>query len=120
MNLVVKNLFARRILAFIGSAVLVIWLSTGKMTGQESVNTADHVFYNAKVYTVNEQKPWAEAVVIDDSKIVYVGDDEDAQSYIGDETTAIDLAGKMVLPGSIPKHLKLVRLPRTHQTPCRV
>ena len=108
MNLLVKNLFARRILAFIGSAVLVIWLSTGKMIGQESVNTADHVFYNAKVYTVNEQKPWAEAVVIDDSKIVYVGDDEGAQSYIGDETTAIDLAGKMVLPGFVSGHDHLI------------
>jgi len=37
-------------------------------------NIAGKVFTNARVYTVNEDQPWAEAVAIKDNRIVYVGD----------------------------------------------
>ena len=40
---------------------------------------ADKVFTHAKVYTVNEKQPWAEAVAIKDGKITYVGDNAGAK-----------------------------------------
>ncbi len=69
---------------------------------------ADYVFTNGKVYTMDKDRPWAESVVVDDDKIVFVGDDEGAQAYIGDETMAVELAGKMVLPGFFSGHEHLI------------
>ncbi|WP_019530727.1 amidohydrolase [Dasania marina] len=65
---------------------------------------ADLVLSNAKVYTVDEQQPWAEAVAVKDGKIVFVGSNQDAKQWLGDDTQQQDLAGKMLLPGFIDSH----------------
>ena len=35
--------------------------------------SADYLFTNAKVYTVNKNQPWAETVAVKNNKIVFVG-----------------------------------------------
>ncbi len=65
---------------------------------------ADYVFTNARVYTVNEKQPWAEAVAVKDIKIVYVGDAKGAAKFAGKGTEQFDLKGKMVLPGFVSGH----------------
>ena len=37
------------------------------------------VLLNGKFFTANEKMPWAEAVVLHDNKIAYVGTDEEAK-----------------------------------------
>ncbi|TVZ41641.1 hypothetical protein P886_0989 [Alteromonadaceae bacterium 2753L.S.0a.02] len=69
---------------------------------------ADTVFTNGKVYTVNDQQPWAEAVAVKGNKIVYVGDAAGAKAFIGDGTDVKDVAGKMVMPGFISTHDHLI------------
>ena len=39
-------------------------------------------YTNGKIYTVNENRDWAEAVVTDGNRIVYVGDDAGANTPI--------------------------------------
>ena len=39
---------------------------------------ADVVYTNGNIYTVNEDKPWAEAVAIKDGKLVVVGPNEES------------------------------------------
>ncbi|MEE8349262.1 MAG: amidohydrolase family protein, partial [Acidobacteriota bacterium] len=65
---------------------------------------ADTIFINGQVYTVNSQQPWAEAVVVEGRRIVYVGDQEQALLQRGGSTRVIDLDGKMLLPGFIDSH----------------
>jgi predicted amidohydrolase YtcJ len=65
----------------------------------------DHVFVNGAVYTLAEDRPWAEAVAVDDGRIVYVGDDDGALAFEGDETVVHDLRGRMLLPGFIDTHM---------------
>lgn len=64
----------------------------------------DYLLWQGKVYTVDEQQPWAEAVAIKDNRIVYVGDNEGARAFVGQHTEVIDLDGKMVTPGFIDTH----------------
>ena len=59
---------------------------------QESV--ADLVFTNGRVYTVDEERSWAQAVAISDGKIVYVGDDVGARELVTHNTRVVDLQGK--------------------------
>lgn len=59
---------------------------------------------NAKVYTVDENQPWAEAVAIKDGKIVAVGSNTDIADYKLDSSEVIDAKGRLVLPGFIDNH----------------
>lgn len=66
---------------------------------------ADVVFTNAKVYTVNEAQPWAEAVAIKGDEIIYVGDAAGVEDLVGPDTTFHDAQGRLVLPGLIDSHM---------------
>jgi len=82
------------------------WLS-GEGSGEAVREPADKVFRNARIYTVNEAQPWAEALAIRGSDIVYVGDDEGVQALVGDQTVVEDLGGRSMLPGFIESHIHL-------------
>jgi hypothetical protein len=68
------------------------------------VDAADILIHNAKIYTVSESNPWAQAVAIRDGRFVYVGDEAGVHALHGPETSSFDLAGKMVLPGLFDSH----------------
>src|SRR2546425_1372397 len=57
----------------------------------------DIVVRNAHVYTVDAQRPWAQAVAIKDDRIVWVGDEKDAETHAGPTTKVIDAGGRMLL-----------------------
>ncbi|MGB5850373.1 MAG: amidohydrolase [Ignavibacteriaceae bacterium] len=62
-------------------------------------------FINGKIYTVDQQQPIAEAVVVADNKIVFVGSNEEAEKFIDASTKVIDLNGRLMLPGFNDSHL---------------
>lgn len=66
---------------------------------------ADTIITNAKVYTVNPQQKWAEAIAVRADKIIFVGDAKSADSYKGPSTKVIDAKGKLVLPGFTDCHV---------------
>ena len=63
------------------------------------------VFLNGKIYTVNKNKPWAEAIVVEGNKITFVGSNEDAKKLITPDAEVEDLGGKLMTPGLIDGHL---------------
>lgn len=65
---------------------------------------ADLIFTDAKIYTVDTSKPWAQTVAIKDGRFVYVGDNEGVEKWIGSKTEKVDLGGKFVLPGLVDSH----------------
>lgn len=73
-----------------------------------SAELADVVFTGGKVYTVDEDQPWAEAVAVKGNKIVFVGSGEDVKKHIGDKTKVIDCKGKTVMPGFVSAHDHLI------------
>jgi predicted amidohydrolase YtcJ len=69
------------------------------------VEKADLILLNAKVYTMEEDQPWASAIVIDENNITAVlENDRSAMKYGGPGTRVVDLDGKFVLPGFIDAH----------------
>ncbi len=71
-------------------------------------DAADYIFTNAKVYTMDDAQPQAEAVAVKGNKIIYVGSAADAEAHKGDDTKVIDLSGKPVFPGFISAHDHLI------------
>jgi len=85
---------------------IVILLYTGSlMSFQQSIQPADMVLYNGKIYTVNKAQPWAQAIAIKGNKIVYVGSDFRVRDYVGDKTKVINLKGNFTLPGFNDAHV---------------
>ena len=66
---------------------------------------ADLIFRNGVVYTVDSDRPWAEAVVITGNRIVAVGSDREAEEWTGSTTRVVDLQGKMLLPSFGDSHV---------------
>jgi predicted amidohydrolase YtcJ len=67
--------------------------------------TADLIFLNANVRTMNPRQPIAQAVAIKKNKILRVGSNEIVSQLIGKNTEVINLVGKTVVPGLIDTHV---------------
>lgn len=82
------------------------------------------IIKNAKIYTSDEKQPWADSLVMENGKFIYVGNSKQAMTYagktadgcedvsMGSETGSkrecsaeiIDMDGKMILPTFIDAH----------------
>jgi predicted amidohydrolase YtcJ len=66
--------------------------------------TATLVLRNGKVATADRAFTIQESIAILENKIIYVGNDYGAQSFIGDGTRVIDLEGRFTMPGMTDAH----------------
>lgn len=66
------------------------------------------IFTNGKIYTLDDQHPIVEAVVVDNGRIIDLGSDHEMNLQWGRaEVRVVDLHGKMVTPGLTDSHLHL-------------
>lgn len=80
-----------------------LWLHCS--INQGNCPPADLVLRNGAVYTMDAARTWAEAVAIDDGRIVYVGAEDGLKTWLGARTKTLDLQGKMALPGFHDSHV---------------
>jgi len=81
---------------------LLAGVSSSAMAADPS---AEVVYQNGTVHTVDQTGAVAQALAISGGKIGYVGSNAGAQSLIGKNTKVIDLAGRTVMPGLIDGHM---------------
>jgi len=86
---------------FLSLAILAALLFTACGPTHE---TADIVFKNGTVYTVDNDNTTAEAVAVKDGMIIAIGSSSDISKYEGDGTEVVDLDGKTMTPGFIESH----------------
>lgn len=92
-----------KIFALILSAALLSFVSISPKT-----ESADLVFKNGNIYTVNERQPRAEAIAVKGNRIVFVGTNSEAKKYEGKGTRIVDLKGRTVVPGMTDAHNHLI------------
>ena len=66
---------------------------------------ADLALVDGNIIPMDSSQPSAEAVAIKKDRIVKVGTTEEIRSWIGKDTTVINLEGKTVVPGLIDSHI---------------
>ena len=88
--------------------LFALLLSLPACRKQQTSEQADLVIHNARVYTVDQQRPWADAVAIKGDRIAWVGDESAAKAKIGPSTRVVDAGGKMILPGFIDSHFHVL------------
>jgi predicted amidohydrolase YtcJ len=86
-------------------SLTLCWLCACSSPQGNTPEPGDLAFVNARVYTVDESNPWAEAIVVSGDTIIYVGDAAGAGDLIGESTEVRDLGGKFMLPGFIDTHV---------------
>ena len=69
---------------------------------------AEFIITNARVFTSDESNPRAEAVAVTGNRIVYVGDNNGAETFRNDKTRVIDGQGHTLTPGFIDSHVHLL------------
>ena len=82
-------------------ATAILLFMSGVTAGAE---TAETIFINGNIYTVNDKQPFAQAIAVMGDRIIFVGANADAEQFRGDQTRIVDLAGKTVTPGFTDSH----------------
>ena len=85
--------------------IVALATSCNQSESPDTATGADSVYRNGRLYTVDANRSWAEAVAITNGRISYVGSDDGAATHIGSNTTVIDLGGRMMLPAFQDVHI---------------
>jgi len=79
--------------------------SETKKEDESKKTVATKIFKNGAIYTLNDSQQWAQAIAIKNNKIIFVGSDDDVESFVGNTTHITDLKGKMMMPGFHDVHI---------------
>lgn len=93
-----KTRFGKSALAFFLFCAVSVW---GSPTASSAKDT---LFVNGVVWTAGYKLPRAEAVLVRDGLIRYVGDQKEALRLAGKDVGVTDLRGRMLLPGFVESH----------------
>lgn len=68
-------------------------------------STADTLYLNGSIYTVDAKDSVKEAVAVKDGRILYVGTNAGAKALASPITHVVDLQGRMMMPGLVDGHM---------------
>ena len=90
------------VLFSVAAAATILAWSGEQLPGSAA---ADLVLVNGRVYTLDANRPWAEAIAINGSRIAAVGSSADIRRLAGEGTRVVDLNGGFALPGFNDAHV---------------
>ena len=85
--------------------ITALWGCQDKAKPAAGHPSAERVFLHGAIYTADPQQHTVSAIAVNGDRIVFVGDDEAAASWVGADTVVTDLEGKRVLPGLQDAHV---------------
>lgn len=97
----------KRMFRVLAAVLTLTMLLTIFPASAASAETADSVYRNGNIYTVDEDFSTASAIAIKGDRLIYVGDEAGVEAYIGPGTKVVDLGGKTVIPGLIEGHMHI-------------
>jgi len=71
---------------------------------------ADLILHHGRIFTCEAAQPWAEALLIREGRVALVGTNADVTAAAGGGVPAIDLDGRLALPGFCDGHVHLLNL----------
>jgi predicted amidohydrolase YtcJ len=100
MNRSIITELKSRLIAGVGMASVLL-VTSGAIAAPQLV------LVDAKVFTADPALPYAQAVAIEDGRILAVGSNEQVRALIGPNTRIIDVGGRLVTPGLVEAHVHL-------------
>lgn len=80
------------------------------VAAQTPANSAEIIVVNARIYTVDDARPFADALAVRGGRVQFVGSARGALTLRGPQTRVIDAAGATVIPGIADAHVHLLGL----------
>jgi predicted amidohydrolase YtcJ len=80
--------------------------------------TADLVFVNGRIITINAQDEIAEALAVTGDRIVRVGSRAYVEQTLGRATRIVDLDGRALTPGFVENHIHMTNSANRHWIDC--
>lgn len=77
---------------------------------------ADLIVTGARIYTVDDSRPTAEAIAVRDGRILFVGSARGARALQGPKTQVVDATGRTIIPGMTDAHAHLLGLGQALRT----
>ena len=91
-------------------APFVLPLVLPLLSAAAQMTPADLIVTNARIYTVDDARPFAEAMAIRGGRVQFVGSERGAQALRGPQTRTLDAAGATIIPGIADAHVHLLGL----------
>ncbi|MDN3919713.1 amidohydrolase [Roseateles violae] len=73
------------------------------------MDAADLIVLNARITTMDPERPQAEALAVREGRFVAVGEAEEVMAWRGTGTRVIDARGRRLIPGLIDSHIHVIR-----------
>jgi predicted amidohydrolase YtcJ len=87
------------VLHFLGTGVLTAFLADAS-----PASAVDTIFLGGDILTMDDARPRAEALAVDDGRIVAIGGEEEIRALGRWTTEVVDLGGATLMPGLIEAH----------------
>ena len=86
-------------------ATFILAMALGVTTAAHAQPPVSLAVVNARVWTGDAHRPWADAIAVRGDRIAAVGSSAEVRKLAGAETRVIDARGGMVVPGFIDAHV---------------
>ena len=101
-------------LRLVPAALATLAVLTAPLGAQQpaapAASAADLIVTNARIYTVDQSRPTAEAMAVRGGKVQFTGSARGALALRGPNTQVIDLGGRTVIPGMTDAHAHFLGL----------
>ena len=84
--------------------VLILSLTSTACFSASPEGSADIIYINGQIQTLNAKQPAASAVAIKNERFIAIGSNQKVQSYVGPNTQVVDLQKQVVVPGFVDAH----------------
>lgn len=108
---IMKSIIVARRFVLVVSCAL-----SGALAAPAAAQAPDLIVTNARIYTVDQNRPVVDAMAIKDGRIVATGPSRLITAMKGGATQVMDLGGRTVIPGMIDAHVHLMGLGQFLQT----
>lgn len=91
--------------------VLLLAALVAPLTARAQTRTpADIIVTNARIYTVDEARPAAQALAVKDGRFLFAGSEREVMALRGPTTKMVDAGGHTIIPGMVDAHAHLLGL----------
>ena len=101
-------------LRLVPAALATLAVLTAPLGAQQpaapAASAADLIVTNARIYTVDQSRPTAEAMAVRGGKVQFTGSSRGALALRGPNTQVVDLGGRTVIPGMTDAHAHFLGL----------
>jgi predicted amidohydrolase YtcJ len=91
-------------------ALPLLSLPLFELSSQQAPQPAELIVTNARIYTVDDARPIADAMAVRGGRVQFVGSERGARVFLGSQTRVLDAAGATIIPGIADAHVHLLNL----------